>query len=231
MRTPLLSLCVLALTLSACKGDEPAGDSAAPDDTEVTGGDSSGGDSSGGDSSGGDSSGGDSSGGDSSGGDSAAPADLDADGYTEAEDCDDDDAAINPGADELCDEVDNNCDGLIDVGAIDAETFYGDADEDGYAGDAVTVSACEAPPGFSDTITDCDDLNASAFPGGVEVCDGADNDCDGLLDSVDDDVEEGSSATWLPDVDGDEALAADDLDDEDDIEVDVEVEDKEEGDR
>ncbi|MEY3212476.1 MAG: hypothetical protein RIT28_2957 [Pseudomonadota bacterium] len=197
MRTPLLSLCALALTLNACKGDAPAGDSAA-DDTEITGGDSSGGDSSGGDSSGGDSSGGD-----SSGGDSAAPTDADEDGFTAEVDCDDDDAAVNPDADELCDEVDNNCDGLIDVGAIDAQLFYGDADEDGYAGDAVTVTACEAPEGFSDTITDCDDLNASAFPGGIEVCDGADNDCDGLLDSADDDVEEGSSATWLPDEDGD----------------------------
>ena len=198
MRTSLLSLCLLTFTLTACKDDAPSGDSAAPDDTEISGGDSSGGDSSGGDSSGGDSSGGD-----SSGGDSAAPTDADGDGFTSDEDCDDDNAAVNPAAAEVCDELDNDCDGLVDVGATDAQIFYGDADEDGYAGDAVTVSACEAPDGFSDTITDCDDLNAAAFPGGVEVCDGADNDCDGLLDSADDDVEEGSSATWLPDDDGD----------------------------
>ena len=95
--------------------------------------------------SGGDSSGGDSSGGDSSGGDSAAPTDLDADGYALAEDCDDNNAAVNPGAEEVCDELDNNCDGLIDVDAIDAQTFYGDADEDGYAGDAVTVAEPGSP--------------------------------------------------------------------------------------
>ncbi len=159
MRTLWLSLCVLTLAMTACKGDEPAGDS-------------------------------------------SASSDFDGDGYAQAEDCDDDNATVNPGADELCDSLDNNCDGLIDVDPIDPQTFYGDEDEDGYAGDAVTVSACEAPEGFSDTMTDCDDLRADVNPAADERCDGADNDCDGLTDD-EDTLAPGEGSAWLLDDDGD----------------------------
>jgi hypothetical protein len=59
-----------------------------------------------------------------------APDDLDGDGYSAEDDCDDSDEDVHPGAWELCDGVDNNCDGEIDEGAT--LTFYSDADGDGY---------------------------------------------------------------------------------------------------
>ncbi len=42
--------------------------------------------------------------------------DADGDGYDAGEDCDDSDASVNPGAEEACDDVDNDCDGAIDEG-------------------------------------------------------------------------------------------------------------------
>ena len=62
----------------------------------------------------------------------AVCADLDADGFIAQDDCDDSDASAYPGADEVCDEVDNNCDGSIDENPIDGEAFYLDTDGDGY---------------------------------------------------------------------------------------------------
>ncbi len=81
---------------------------------------------------------------------------------TPNDDCDDTDATINPNAVEVCDEEDNNCDGLVDNGPV-GDPEFADADHD-----LVTLCA-----------EDCDDLNASNFPGNIEGCDEADNDCDG----------------------------------------------------
>ena len=59
------------------------------------------------------------------------------DGFVEnADDCDDEDSEINPDADELCDDVDHNCDESTTDGATDAPTWYYDADLDGYGSDA-----------------------------------------------------------------------------------------------
>ena len=111
--------------------------------------------------------------------------DNDADGYASDEDCNDDDAAINPAADEICDGVDNDCDEGIDDDAIDAITFWTDADGDGYGDASTEASACEVPSGTVDNADDCDDESADNSPDGVEVCDGADNDCDGETDEDD----------------------------------------------
>jgi len=108
--------------------------------------------------------------------------DNDADGYASDEDCNDDDAAINPAADEICDGIDNDCDEGIDDDAIDAITFFTDADEDGYGDAATEAAACEQPSGTVDNGDDCDDENADINPDGVEVCDGADNDCNDEID-------------------------------------------------
>jgi hypothetical protein len=115
--------------------------------------------------------------------------DLDGDSYALVDDCDDADAAVFPGADERCDGVDQDCDGLIDEDAEDGTAWYPDADGDGYGAAAPAVSACEAPDGTVNSATDCDDDDASAHPGGAEIAyDGADQDCNGSdLDDVDGD--------------------------------------------
>ncbi len=83
-------------------------------------------------------------------------------------------------ASESCDELDNDCDGSTDEGVL--STFYADGDEDGYGDADDTTEACEAPEGFVSDATDCDDGDASAFPGAEELCDGVDNSCDGTVD-------------------------------------------------
>ena len=86
--------------------------------------------------------------------------DNDGDGFTDCGgDCDDDDATIHPGATELCDGVDNNCDGTLP----DDEA---DHDGDGYRGCA----------------GDCNGYDANVHPGSPETADGLDNDCDGTVD-------------------------------------------------
>ena len=152
--------------------------------------------------------------------------DSDGDGYgddspgsgrvTAGTDCDDDEAAINLAADELCDALDNNCDGTVDEDtAIDVATWYADLDGDSYGDASSTDIDCEQPDGHVADDTDCDDGDPDTYPGAPEEpYDGVDQDCD----SAD-----------LCDVDGDgyDALegdcGGDDCDDEDDdIHVDAE---------
>ena len=122
-------------------------------------------------------------------------ADVDGDGYTSDTDCNDANAAINPGASEVCDGIDNNCNGNIDEGV--QTTFYADADGDGYGDAASTTLACSVPAGFVADATDCNDANASINPGAAEVCNGIDDNCDGNID-------EGLTfTTYYADADGD----------------------------
>jgi large repetitive protein len=107
-------------------------------------------------------------------------ADSDADGYLSDEDCDDNDPTINPGAEELCDGFDNNCDNQADEDVT--ETYYVDSDSDGFGNEEITTEACEAPAGFVSNGSDCDDTDASSYPSAEEVCDGFDNNCDGEVD-------------------------------------------------
>ena len=111
-------------------------------------------------------------------------ADADGDGFAACEDCDDAAASANPDGVEVCDEVDNDCNGLVDDQATDASTYYQDADADGFGDARIYEAACEQPLGFVSDDTDCDDLNAASFPGNTEICDGVDNDCDGDADST-----------------------------------------------
>jgi beta propeller repeat protein len=109
-------------------------------------------------------------------------------------DCDDSDAAINPGAIEVCDGADNNCNRQTDEGV--KNTYYRDADGDGYGDPAVTTQACSQPSGYVIDNTDCNDSNATAYPGAAEVCDGIDNNCNGQTD-------EGVKNTYYRDADSD----------------------------
>ena len=102
-------------------------------------------------------------------------------------DCDDSDAAINPGATEVCDaaDTDEDCDGLADdddsgVSSASMTTHYPDTDGDGY-GDPAATLWCDAPSGWVSGGTDCVDSDANIHPGATDSdADGTDSDCDGL---------------------------------------------------
>jgi hypothetical protein len=108
--------------------------------------------------------------------------DNDADGYTENQgDCDDADQDIHPGAVEECNGKDDDCDGQVDEGVTNS--YYRDADADGYGNANDTIQGCSSPSGYVTNSTDCDDNNASIHPGANETCgDGIDNNCDGQVD-------------------------------------------------
>lgn len=106
----------------------------------------------------------------------AAPA-----GYAaRAGDCDDTTVTSYPGAIEVCNGVDDNCDGATDEGV--RLTFYRDDDGDGYGRAETTEMACTAPAGFAPLAGDCNDAVATIAPGAAEVCNGVDEDCDGIAD-------------------------------------------------
>src|SRR6185436_2137550 len=106
---------------------------------------------------------------------------------------DDGDASVHPGAKEICDGKDTDCDGK---GDSPSATWYADADGDGYGDADAGTKACGQPDGMIADGTDCDDGDAAVHPGAVEECDGDDDDCDGR-----DDV--GVLGTWYADEDGD----------------------------
>jgi hypothetical protein len=94
-------------------------------------------------------------------------------------DCNDGDNAIYPGAIEVCDGKDNDCNGTVDENV--KNTFYRDADGDGFGDAATSTQACTTPSGYVSNSTDCNDADNAVYPGAVEVCDGKDNDCNGAL--------------------------------------------------
>ena len=98
-------------------------------------------------------------------------------------DCNDGDASINPGATEVCNGIDDDCDGAADNG-LTFIVYYGDIDDDGFGDEFITTTTCDGTPsGYELDGTDCDDANASVYPGATEVCNGIDEDCDGAADN------------------------------------------------
>ena len=131
---------------------------------------------------------------------SVAYEDADTDGFPACEDCNDADPAVSPSAIEVCDGVDNDCNGANDEDtASDAATWYADADADGYGYASATDTACEQPAGYIADSTDCDDADALSHPGGSEVCGGGDEDCDGSVDEGD----AVGAVIWYADADAD----------------------------
>ena len=131
--------------------------------------------------------------------------DLDGDGYgsdvftqmacsqpdgfaAEKWDCQEDNAEIHPGAQEVCDAVDNDCDGVVDEGsAVDATTWYPDRDGDGFGNDAEAYRSCEPPlEGYIAEGGDCDDRDPTRSPGAQELCStDIDEDCNGEVNDLD----------------------------------------------
>lgn len=111
----------------------------------------------------------------------ALPTDPDGDGVpAELGDCDNSRADVAPTAPEVCDSVDNDCDGEIDEGF--QTQWYADDDRDGYGNPAHIKLQCEASTGWVESASDCDDGSATSHPGAEDLCDGLDNDCSGATD-------------------------------------------------
>jgi beta-lactamase superfamily II metal-dependent hydrolase len=91
--------------------------------------------------------------------------------------------------------------GALDIATGTEQTFYADADGDGYGNAAVTQLACTVPLGYVTDATDCDDGNQAVNPAANEVCNGIDDDCDGLTDDADPGVL--GQTLWYADADGD----------------------------
>jgi len=87
-----------------------------------------------------------------------------------------------PGTVEVCNEMDDNCDGNVDEGFTKLAYYY-DNDMDGYGGNWINWF-CEAPldSNWTTTTGDCEDWDCMTHPGAMEVCDGRDNNCNGFVD-------------------------------------------------
>ncbi len=97
-------------------------------------------------------------------------------------DCNDANPTIKPGAVELCNKTDDNCDGQMDNG-IAFVNYYPDIDGDGFGdSSAQSESSCSPMPGKVDNSSDCNDAIATVKPGAPETCNGADDDCDTQTD-------------------------------------------------
>jgi hypothetical protein len=93
-------------------------------------------------------------------------------------DCDDANPLIQPTAEEVCDEIDNNCNGDIDEGTT--ELYFVDFDGDGFGNPFNTVELCQLTDGFVLDNTDCDDSSPNVNLNGTEICANAiDEDCSG----------------------------------------------------
>ena len=152
-----------------------------------------------------------------------------ADGYVDnGDDCDDDDDTLHPGMDEVCDDIDNDCDGLIDddddsILVSSQNIYYADNDSDGQGSTiSGTIAACSTPDGYADNADDCNDSDETAYEGATEIpgndidedCDGIDNinksNCtDGLDDDNDGSIDCADSDCQLAcvDTDGDGELS------------------------
>ena len=111
--------------------------------------------------------------------DSVAPANY----VSDSTDCNDQDSSIHPGAQEICNNVDDDCNGLVDDG-ITFITYYIDNDHDGYGSSSDPgVSLCQSPGDeYSVNNSDCNDNNSDIHPFAVEQCNGIDDNCNGIVD-------------------------------------------------
>ncbi len=110
-------------------------------------------------------------------------------------DCNDRNRSVHPTATEACNGVDDNCNGMIDDGAV--IDLFVDADGDGHGDPGSPRRACADTAGLVPVGDDCDDHDPARYPGLAEFCDSKDNDCNTLVDDGTHPV------AWYPDADGD----------------------------
>gem|GEM_PF-2871586 len=111
-----------------------------------------------------------------------------------------------------CDQVDDDCDGLVDEGLV--LTVWADSDRDGHGDPASPLETCALGDGQADNANDCDDEDPDVHPTATELCNDVDDDCDEQID-------EALSSTWYTDADsdgyGDDATAVDTCDPGEDL--------------
>ena len=110
--------------------------------------------------------------------------DNDNDAFSTELDCDDNNPDINPNAKEICDGIDNNCDGQVDENVDNVVPWFIDNDGDGFGETgSEPILSCQQPDGYVDNDTDCNDQDDGIHPNMLEICDPdyIDEDCDGQL--------------------------------------------------
>ena len=127
---------------------------------------------------------------------------------TRGGDCGPDEGDVFPGAPEVCDGKDNDCDPFIDADdpnfvTATGTTRYVDADGDSF-GTGPAVDVCIGDPGYADDDGDCDDGDATVNPGAREVCNGKDDDCAGGTDDADPNLDLSTATTFYTDADNDD---------------------------
>lgn len=109
-------------------------------------------------------------------------------------DCNDANGLVNPDGVEVCNGLDDDCDGDVDEGLL--LNFYADIDADGFGNPVLIVESCSAPVGYVNNSLDCNDFNDLINPAAVEACNGIDDNCNGTID-------EGALVAFYADADGD----------------------------
>ena len=129
------------------------------------------------------------------GGSTVDPNDRDGDGYGADEDCNDNNPDVNPGATEICNHINDDCDDEVDEDVMGL--WWADSDGDGYGRENTTaVESCDQPAGYVAQEGDCDDTNAEVNPDAIEACNNIDDNCDGVAD-------DGTTLYWYADADSD----------------------------
>ena len=121
-------------------------------------------------------------------------------------DCNDTKIEANPDQVERCDEIDNDCDGIIDEPqATDVTTYYRDSDGDGYGTPYLSISLCPIykPQNYILDDSDCNDDNPNQYPNAPEFCNTIDDDCDGNIDEGVNNDAPVNSPIWYIDSDND----------------------------
>jgi len=113
-------------------------------------------------------------------------------------DCNDMEPNAGSGDTEICDGLDNDCNGTTDDGLL--TTYYLDGDSDTYGRAGMTMDACSAPSGYADRAGDCDDSAFGVNPGATETCNGIDDDCVGGIDRPECSCTNGATQTCGTDV-------------------------------